>query len=224
MLKSLCASLQVSKLGKMIKHLSLNLDLEQVESEDNTVTKALTRLAKLVPSKFTHRIYKQVIEVMYECAMKRRIDQEIEEMGEDPFDYEMEEMIDFNLPEGVEQFYEWDTDNMVDYMIDEEIERAEEEEGDEFSRDEAECNLAYEIEQLKQDREAFKDDAVQADLDDPETRIELRKQYHDLEADDWRTYFEGEERSRLETEFTDELGQEMREAATSRAKKMFKLK
>jgi hypothetical protein len=198
----------------MIKHLSFNIDLEIVKSE-HIVTKALIRLAKLVPQKFTKLIYEQAIEVIYEWDKAVRV----ERRGFD----RVEEMIDLCLPEGVAQFYKWDTDHMVRTMIDEEVERVEEVRGIDIDRSDAEANLIVEIVELKQERQASAAAAIQANLDDPIVRKEMKQRYHDLEADYWRKHFLTEHRATLKMNIETEFEEEMREMATSRAKQMFNL-
>jgi hypothetical protein len=185
--------------------------------------KALPHLAQLVPLKFTILIYKQAIEVIYECDMQRRIDDSIEEMGEDPFEEEMEEMIEHGLNEAVADFYHIDTDSMVDEMVMIEKRRVRREEGLPISYGEAQSNLTHQIEAFTSDRRDDAARAIEADLRNPLTMIEMRKRHHDFEADHWRTYYEDEERCRLKTGFTNDIGEDMMEEATSRAMNMFQL-
>jgi hypothetical protein len=206
----------------MIKHFSFRSGWSAAGDED-VLMKALPHLAQLVPLKFTILIYKQAIEVIYECDMQRRIDDSIEEMGEDPFEEEMEEMIDSGLNEAVAEFYECDTYSMVDEIVMEEIRRVRREEGLSISYGEADSNLTHQIEAFTSDRRDDAARAIEADLRNALTMIEMRKRYHDLEADYWRKHFLTEHRATLKMNIENVFGEEMREMATSRAKQMFNL-
>jgi hypothetical protein len=223
MLKSLGASLRVSKLGKMIKHMSFNIDFEEVESEDTIVTKALTRLAKLVPRKFQNLIYEQAIEAIYQSEMNWRVEDQMEGM-EDYFDDEVEEMIILQAHEDVEEHYDYDTDWMIEEMVSEEQQRLLRKYGREISARKAKANLEYDIEEMRRDRKRYKKQSVQATREDEYEMEEKRDFAREWHAEGFKDYLMNEERDRIREELDDDMGEELRQRATSRAQRMFNVR
>jgi hypothetical protein len=121
MVKSLCASLRVSKLGKMIKHLSFST--LWADPDYHITAKALARLAKLVPPTLKGDVLEQAIQLMYRSEMKRRIDDEMEELVEDYFDEDLEESIRYSAYENVAEHYDIQTDFLISDMVTAEVER-----------------------------------------------------------------------------------------------------
>jgi hypothetical protein len=221
MLKCLCASLRVSKLGKMIKHLSFNIDFEEVESED-IVTKALTRLAKLVPRKFQNLIYEQAIEAIYQTEMNWRIEYQIEDLeAEDYFNDEVEDMIILQVYEDVEAHYDIDTDWMIEDMVSDEQQRSLKKYGREISARKAKANLEYDIAETRRDRKRDKKRSIKATREDEDEMEEKRGFAREWDAEGIKDYLLNEERGRIREELDDDRGDEIRQRATSRAQRMF---
>jgi hypothetical protein len=207
----------------MIKHMSFNIDFEEVESEDIvTITKALTRLAKLVPRKFQNLIYEQAIEAIYQSEMNWRVEDQMEGMeAEDYFNDEVEDMISLQVYEDVEAYYDIDTDWMIEDMVSDEQQRLLRKYGREISARKAKANLEYDIAETRRDRKRDKKRSIKATREDEYEMEEKRDFAREWHAEGIKDYLLSEERGRIREELDDDRGDEIRQRATLRAQRMF---
>jgi hypothetical protein len=215
-LTSLCTSLLDSKLGNLIRTLAIKLTIKEMHSkEEAVITEALVRLAELVPDKFTDTLYSQAIEVIYEGFMKRRLDDHLEELGEDYFDDEVEEWIDQTNWDNVATFYEYETEQLVCGLFYDELDRSRREDGEQISNEEAALRVHDAFEEVEEDRRNSADAIIEAERADEDLMSALRAQVVKDDTEMFKRALVENERQRARRIIENDEGEELREEATS---------